>query len=185
MAIGELGVRFDPATSHNFLLSFVDSSGSLDGSIPVEAVLAAGFSEVGGLDMTLEVEDYKEGGRNDRVHKLPTRVTWGSLRLKRGVAISDDLFEWLFGFVEGRGTRRDGLITLQDDLKKPVRVWKFVRALPVKWTGPSLDAARSQVAIEELEIAHEGLSLTGGRTLLGLGEVADLAVDAVRGVFDL
>lgn len=183
MATGDLGVRFDPATSHNFLLSFVDSSGSVDGSLPVEALLAAGFSEVGGLDMTLEVEDYKEGGRNDLVHKLPSRITWGNLRLKRGVAISDDLFEWLYSFVEGRGTRRDGLITLQDDQKKPLRVWKFVHALPIKWTGPSLDAGRSQVAIEELELAHEGLSLTSGRTLLGLGEVADLAADAVNGVF--
>lgn len=185
MAISQLGVRFDPATSHNFLLSFVDSSGGLDGSLPVEALLAGGFAEVGGLDMTLEVEDYKEGGRNDRVHKLPTRVTWGNLRLKRGVAASDDLFDWLYSFAQGRGKRRDGLITLLDDQKRPVRVWKFTRALPIKWTGPSLDAAKSAIAIEELELAHEGLTLTGGSGLLSAGEALDLAVGAVSGVLGL
>lgn len=184
MATAELGVRFDPAGSYNFLLSFVGSNGSTSGSLPVEALLAAGFSEVSGLDMTLEVEDYKEGGRNDRVHKFPSRITWGNLKLKRGVAISNDLWEWLYTFVEGRGTRRDGLITLQDDLRRPVRVWQFVRALPVKWTGPMLNATRSEVAIEELELAHEGLSLTGGFTVLGAGEAVDLAVDAARDVFN-
>jgi phage tail-like protein len=50
-------------------------------------------------------------------------------------------------------------VTLLDELRNPVKVWAFKRGLPVKWTGPSLNATQSQVAVEELEIAHEGLTL--------------------------
>lgn len=173
-----VGLRSDPVKTYNFLVSFVDTSSSISsGSVPVESVLAAGFSEASGLEMSLEVEEYKEGGRNDMVHKLPTRVTWGNLRFKRGVALSDDLWEWLYGFAEGRGKRRDGLVTLQDDLHQPVRIWQFRRGIPIKWTGPSLNATQSEVAVEELEVGHEGLTLVSSRTLLGLGEAVDLAGD--------
>lgn len=165
-----LGLRSDPVKGYNFLISFVDSASSLaTASVPVESVLAAGFSEASGLEMSLEVEEFKEGGRNDMVHKFPSRITWGNLRFKHGVALSEDLWEWLYSFVEGRGKRRDGLVTLQDDLHQPVRIWQFRRGIPVKWTGPTLNAAQSEVAMEELEMAHEGLNLVASRGPLGAG----------------
>lgn len=183
MAIGEVGVRFDPAKSYNFLITFVDSSSSMASSgvsidsVSVDSVVAGGFSEASGLEMTLEVEDYKEGGKNDGSRKFPTRVTWGNLRFKRGIAFSNDLWNWHWGFVQGQGKRRDGVITLNDDLHQPVRVWTFRRGLPVKWTGPALHAAQGEVAVEELEIAHEGLELVAAQTLLGLSDVVSLAQD--------
>ena len=119
-----------------------------------------GFSECSGLEMSLDVEEYQEGGNNGRVHKFPTRVTWSNIRLRRGVSISDDLWNWHYAFVEGKGQRRDGIITLQNDMHIPFKVWHFYGGLPVRWIGPSLDAAQSQIAIEELEIVHQGIRLT-------------------------
>lgn len=183
MAIGDVGVRFDPVKGYNFLITFLDSSSVLAAGLALGggSVVAGGFSEAGGLEMTLEVEEYKEGGKNDATRKFPTRVTWGNLRFKRGIALSDDLWDWHYGFVRGRGRRRDGVITLHDDLHQPVRVWKFRRGLPVKWTGPSLHAAQGEVAVEELEVAHEGLTLVSSRPLAGLSDAISLAM---RDVFN-
>jgi phage tail-like protein len=75
------------------------------------------------------------------------------------VALSTDLWDWHYGFIQGKVQRRDGVVTLMDELHIPVKVWSFRRGIPVKWTGPSLNAAQNQVAVEELEITHEGLRL--------------------------
>jgi phage tail-like protein len=146
-----VGQRDDPAVAYNFLVRLVPGGDA-----------AGGFSECGGLGMTLEVEDYREGGRNDAVLHFPTRATWDRIRLRRGIATSDELWNWHIEFVEGRGRRRDGMILLRDDLQQTVKAWSFTRGLPVRWVGPALDAARTAVAIEELEIAHEGLRLVEG-----------------------
>jgi phage tail-like protein len=79
--------------------------------------------------------------------------------LKRGVGFGEDLWLWHEEFVEGKGKRRDGFIILQNELKVPVKIWSFSRGLPVKWTGPSLNARVSEVSIESIEIAHEKLEL--------------------------
>lgn len=129
------------------------------GSPPPPAPPAGGFSECTGLEIALDAEEYKEGGNNGKSLRFPTRVKWTNIRLKRGIALSDDLWLWHYGFVEGTVSRRDGVVTLLDEQQNPVKVWAFKRGLPVRWTGPSLNAMQSQVAIEELEIAHEGLML--------------------------
>jgi phage tail-like protein len=153
-------LRSDPVRGYNFVVSLIDSGSLLNTVLTmVQPATAAGFSECSGLDTTLDVEDYKEGGNNGRVLKFPTRVTWANIRLKRGIAASDDLWQWHYDFAAGFGRRRDGLITLQDDRHQPVKVWTFTRGLPVKWVGPAMNAMQSQVAIEELEIMHEGLTL--------------------------
>jgi phage tail-like protein len=126
---------------------------------PPPAPPAGGFSECTGLELGFDVEDFKEGGNNGTVLRFPTRAKWTNIRLKRGVALSDDLWQWHYGFVQGIVTRRDGVVTLLDEQQNPVKVWAFKRGLPVRWTGPSLNAAQSQIAVEELEIAHEGLTL--------------------------
>jgi phage tail-like protein len=145
-------LRIDPFRSFNFLISLIDSSG-------IGAPSLGGFSECSGLEMSFEVEEYKEGGNNGTVLKFPTRAKWTNLKLKRGVALSTDLWDWHYGFIQGKVQRRDGVVTLMDELHIPVKVWSFRRGIPVKWTGPSLNAAQNQVAVEELEITHEGLRL--------------------------
>jgi len=152
------GDRVDPVLGYNFSISLTDSASPLSVVFKVVGQVAVGgFSECSGLDTSLEVEEYKEGGNNGLIRKFPTRVAWANLRMRRGIAVNDELWKWHFDFVEGRGKRRDGIVTLMDDRQNPVRVWRFKRGLPVKWVGPIMNAGQSQVAIEELEIGHEGI----------------------------
>lgn len=151
------GVRIDPYRAFNFLITLVDSGSSAP---PQTSQASAGFSECSGLEMSLELEEYKEGGNNGVLLRFPSRVKWSNIRLKRGITTnSDELWKWHFGFVSGQVVRRDGVVTLQDEQQNPVKSWSFVRGLPVKWTGPTMNATQNQIAIEELEIAHEGLKL--------------------------
>lgn len=151
------GKRSDPYGAYNFLITLMNSSSSRTASGMQTTV--GGFSECSGLEMSLETEDYQEGGNNGTVLKFPKHITYAHIRLKRGVTDSNELWQWFYSFVEGKGLRKDGKITLMDEQRHPVKVWKFLRGLPVKWSGPTLDAARSQLAIQELEIAHEGLQM--------------------------
>ncbi len=159
--------RIDPLGAFNFYLSWIDAS-DVAGTL-ISAALnytVAGFSECSGLEATVEVIDYKEGGVNDYVHKFPTRASFANVTLKRGVIhIFDDLWSWHNDFVLGNGKRRDGLIFLMNESREPAMVWKFKGGIPMKWVGPSLNAAQSNVAIESLEIAHEGLFLEMGKVI--------------------
>jgi len=160
--LGAVGIRLDPLMSHNFTVNLLDTSSTmaLVKSALVSAVTEValgGFSECTGLDMSLEVEDYKEGGRNGAVLKFPTRVTWAPIVLKHGVGAGTALWDWHYDFAVGRGKRKDGIITLLNDLHLPAHIWQFRRGLPMKYTGPALTAGQSTVAIEGLEIVHEGL----------------------------
>ncbi|HXP93473.1 MAG TPA: phage tail protein [Candidatus Binatia bacterium] len=187
-------IRLDPMMAYNFQIALIDSSNTVvdpnhllaatDTGLSAMQVISAiagtlvgGFSECSGLDTQLETEDYKEGGLNDRVRKFPSRTTWSNIILKRGVGLGEDLWTWHYDYVSGKGKRRDGIIVLENDLHIPLKVWHFSRGLPVKWTGPAFNAKTSEVAIESLEIAHEGLDLTSP------GTVAGAALNAVAGSF--
>lgn len=161
-ALGEVGIRLDPVLSHNFLVSLIDSSSTL--ALAKSAAIAAiadiavgGFNECTGIEMSLELEEYKEGGRNSEILKFPTRVNWSNITLKRGVGAFNVLWDWFYDFVEGKGKRRDGIIVLQNEMHVPNNIWLFWRGLPVKYSGPTLNAGQSNVAIESIEIAHEGI----------------------------
>jgi phage tail-like protein len=161
------GVRADPLLNHNFIVSLIDSSstlgalGALAGAGILDVALG-GFSEFTGLEMSMQPEEYKEGGRNGAVLKFPSRITWTNLTLKKGIGIGTALWDWHFGFVEGRGRRRDGSIMLLNEQHLPSNIWFFRRGLPVKYTGPSLNATQNNVAIEAVEIAHEGIHQVAG-----------------------
>lgn len=170
--VSGLGIRPDPVLNHNFLVTLIDSSSklALAGSLAASAVLdvaLGGFSECTGLDMTLAVEEYKEGGNNGTILKFPTRVSWPNITLKKGVGLSAALWDWHYGFVEGKGKRRDGLIVLMNELRVPNNIWYFRRGLPIKYTGPSLNASQNSVAIEAIEIAHEGVYQVPGIGFVG------------------
>ena len=160
MALGIGGQRLDPVMSYNFLITFVDSSSILTTVLSgIQNVILGGFSECSGLEMALQIEDYNEGGNNGGALRFPTRATWSNIRLRRGAALNDEWWKWHYSFVEGKGKRRDGTIVLEDEEHNPVKVWYFSRGLPVKWTEPAMTASQSQTALEELEIAHEGLKI--------------------------
>jgi phage tail-like protein len=157
-----VGVRSDPLLSHNFLISLIDTSSSLAlassaAASAIADVALGGFSECSGLEMTLDVQEYMEGGRNGHVLKFPTRMKWSNIVLKKGIGTGNALWQWSYQFVEGRGKRRDGIITLMNELHIPSHVWYFRRGLPVKYTGPAMNAGQNNVAIEAIEITHEGI----------------------------
>ena len=114
------------------------------------------FTEVSGLSMEYEVEEYKEGGVNDFVHKLRGRAKFPNLVLKRGITSNEAFTQW-FTACREKLERREVTLTMLDQTLKPVRVWAFVGAFPVKWTGPDFKAHADGAAIETIEIAHQGL----------------------------
>jgi phage tail-like protein len=157
-----VGVRSDPLLSHNFLISLIDTSSSLAlassaAASAIADVALGGFSECSGLEMTLDAQEYMEGGRNGHVLKFPTRMKWSNIVLKKGIGAGNALWQWSYQFVEGRGKRRDGIIALMNELHIPTHLWYFRRGLPVKYTGPTMNASQNNVAIEAIEITHEGI----------------------------
>ncbi|RPI57891.1 MAG: phage tail protein [Acidobacteria bacterium] len=173
---GALGSRHDPPLTHNFVISLVDTTSAIGMALDLAGLaLAGGFSECSGLEMAMAPEEYKEGGRNGGNLKFPSRVTWTNLTLKKGAALSTELWNWHYGFVIGNGRRRDGVIALLNEAQTPTLVWFFRRGLPVKYTGPALNAAQNTVAIEAIEIAHEGLhQVPGFGVAAGAGVLAGL-----------
>ena len=130
---------------------------------PAQALLipllaSGGFQEVSGLGAELEVTAYPEGGMNDFVHQLPVRHSWGRIVLKRGLLVDTALWRWYqAGLSQSLGARRNGTVILMTPQGLPAVAWNFRGGLAAKWTGPTFDAMRDAVAIESLEIAHEGL----------------------------
>ena len=176
-------MRDDPLLACNFRISLIDSSPSASAAVtsialtPLVSNPLAGFSECTGLEMTLETEDYEEGGNNGTVLKFPKRHKWGEITLRKGIGRNQDLFDWYYAFTQGVTVRRDGLITLMNEKHEPHTVWQFRRGLPVKYVAPQFNAQQSNVAIETLSIAHEGMTLMSGAA--GLAGAVGAAVGAI------
>jgi phage tail-like protein len=154
----------NPLPGFNFAVTFAESS-DVAGAIASGGVfqIKAGFQEVTGLESSIEIHDYKEGGRNSFTHKFATTTNFGNITFKRGVALTPDLFAWYDKVRRGSfGARRSILIAHLDYAGAPAMVWYVLRALPAKYTGASWNSNQSSVAIESLEIAHEGLELVPG-----------------------
>lgn len=143
-------ITINPVPAFNFLVQLLDS----DSPLPLSV---AGFAECTGIESTLDVEEYQEGGVNDRVHKFPSRFTFSNIILQRGISLDPQVRLWHQNLLQGKPDRRDGLIVLLNENRLPVTSWKFERGIPVKYTGPQLIAAETAAAIETLEIAHERL----------------------------
>jgi phage tail-like protein len=160
----------NPLPGFNFAVTFADTD-QVAGAIAAGGVrqTLAGFQEVTGLESSLEMHDYNEGGRNEFTHKFATRTNFGNITFKRGVALRPDLWNWYNDVRRGSfGARRTILIAHLDYQREVGLIWYVLRALPTKYTGPSWNAAQSAVAVESLEVAHEGLSLVEG-TSFGSG----------------
>ncbi len=125
----------------------------------VPLIAAGAFSEVTGLSGELEVTAYPEGGVNDYVHQLPVRHSWGRITLRRGVVRDPGLWSWYeAGLYQSLGARRDGAIVLMTPAGTRAVAWEFRAGLAAKWTGPDLHAGQDAVAVESLEVAHQGLT---------------------------
>jgi phage tail-like protein len=119
-----------------------------------------GFSEVEVPSGEIEVIEYREGAdRVNTARKLPGLAKYPNVTLKRGITGSTDLFEWWKSVRDGQVVRRNVTITLLDEQRQAVYRWLLRSAWPVKIEGPTLNASGNEVAIETLELAHEGLEI--------------------------
>lgn len=128
--------------------------------IEIQGIVEAEFKECSGLRLERKVEPVEQGGVNDHNYLLPGRNTYGNIVLKYGVTKSNEVWNWYqAGLYDGKVTRKDFSILLRGVDGTVVKTWNVVQGFPVKWEGPTLNTADSQVAIETLEIAHHGLTL--------------------------
>ena len=143
--MAQTGERVDPLTTRKFY-------------VEISNIAEAGFSEASGLDAQVEVMEYQEGGCNTFTHKLPGRITFSNVTLKRGMTESLELWKWFEDVINGKIERKNVGISLYDEAQSAQRRWTLQRAYPVKWVGPAFKASDNTIAIETLELAHEGLS---------------------------
>jgi phage tail-like protein len=155
----------DPVASYRFVLEL----GFLE---------AGSFTECTGLMAETKTVEYREGGRNSSVLKFPELGNVSNVTLKRGVLTgeaADTLFRWHEDVMNGtfdntaNPNRRSAdpeedidkriAIVLQDEAGNEVKRWRLFRAFPVKWVAPDLKAMASEVALEAIELACEGLEL--------------------------
>jgi len=170
--LAALGIRIDPSPAWKFYVEIL-------------GVIVAEFRECSGLGMEREVKRVKEGGTNDFEWIVPDHVTYSNIILKRGITYSPELWRWFHtgiydGQVFGLGTIPGGTFALKLLNKRGIHLphgthmsiilgtvdgkkakhWDVSGAVPVKWTGPDMESASDQIAIETLEIAHHGLNLS-------------------------
>lgn len=150
----------------------IDHLATFQFQVEVEGKAVATFSECGGLEVNVKYDEVREGGQNEFVHRLPGRVEYGNLVLKRGFVPADgtaagegvsEFFRWCLTGLNRQGSqvqRRDVTVTLVS-LGTGTRIyaWVFRRCYPVKWSGPALKAGENSIAVESLELAHEGLQI--------------------------
>jgi phage tail-like protein len=139
-----VGDRNDPYRAYNFI-------------IEIDGITRAGFRECSGLDSTQTPIEYREGTDPLTVRKLPGMVMYANLTLARGVTDDVELWEWRAAAQNGQLERRNGSVVLLDDTGEEQARWNFREGWPSKWTGPTFNATGAEVAIETLEISHEGL----------------------------
>lgn len=124
-------------------------------------VKIASFKEVTGLESSIEVIDYREGGdKFSPNRKLPGKVTYVNIVLKVGVTDEPELWDWHLKWVKGEKVDRVNFqIVLLDRAGNDTRTWNVRNAWPAKWVGPTFNAEAKEVAIQTLELAHEGIDL--------------------------
>ncbi len=120
-----------------------------------------GFTEVSGLDVETEVIEYRDGASPDYSKiKMPGMQKFTNITLKRGMFKSNnEYYQWWNSIQLNQVIRRDITISLLNEEHEPVVVWKVSNAWPTKITGTDLKADGNEVAIESIELAHEGLAI--------------------------
>jgi phage tail-like protein len=139
--------RIDPFTCGNF-------------RVEIQGITSASFSEVSGLEASIEVVDYRPGdAKGNTEQKLPGLNKFPNVTLKRGLTRDLSLWNWIHNAMSGNVIRASVVITLLDQADNPVLLWRLRNAWPCKWTGPVLNAGSSDVSIEQLDLCHEGLEM--------------------------
>jgi phage tail-like protein len=144
------GARIDPYGQFNF-------------QVEIDGVGQFGFSEVSGLTTDTNIIEYREGDEvadgESTTRKLPGLIKYTNIVCKRGYTKDLSAYKWRLLVIQGQTSRASGSITLLDEGRNPALRWTFREGWPSKWEGPALNGKTSEVAIESMEIAHEGLTL--------------------------
>jgi phage tail-like protein len=138
------GSLVDPYMNFNFL-------------VEIDGITRAAFHECTGFDSTIDIVEHREGGENTALRKLPGLTRYSNIVLKWGLTDDMMLYEWHRQAVRGEVQRKTGSIVLLDGKGQEKARWNFVRAWPSKYDGPDFNAEGNDVAIETLELAHEGV----------------------------
>lgn len=139
-----VGDRKDPYRAYNF-------------RVEIDGITRAGFRECSGLDSSQDPIDYREGTDALTARHLPGLNKYSHITLKWGISDDLDFWDWRKKAMDGKVERKNGSIVLMDDTGSEKRRWNFREGWPTKWTGPSFNATGNEVAIETLEIVHEGV----------------------------
>lgn len=128
--------------------------------VEIEGLVQAGFSEVTIPESSQEPIEYREGTDLPTARKIPGLVKYGNVILKKGTTDSLELFGWRKMVEEGKmeGVRRNMAVIIVNDAYEPVARWEFREAWPSKYDAPDLKAMGNEIAIETLEISHEGMT---------------------------
>ncbi len=141
------GNRRDPYSAFNFIVEF-------------DGIAVAAFSEVSGLSFEIEPIEYRDGSDAvPTVRKLPGLVKYANVTLKRGITGDRGFWEWIIQTTSGEVERRTGSIVILNESRQPAARYLIKEAWPCRYAGPELSAGSSEVAIESIEICHEGLEL--------------------------
>jgi phage tail-like protein len=147
-------LRDDPYAGYNF--EIVINGISDDG-----AAVKGSFAEASGMETEVSPIEYRNGSEDITVRKIPGLKKYTNITLKRGVIGDLALWNWILDAMNGQVFRTEGAILLLDESRKEVMRWTFKRGWPCKYSGPSLNAKNNEIAMETLEICHEGLDIDG------------------------
>lgn len=143
----------------------LDPYGNYYFALEIEGTEVAYFTECSGLKSVTTIYEIEEGGLNGRTHKLPGQSKWENILLKYATSASTYLVEWRDAVLQATDkveagadkVLRSGSIKVMNNHGDVVKRYDFTKGWPVSWEGPSLNSGGSDIAIEVLEIAHEGL----------------------------
>ncbi len=138
------GQRVDPYDNFNFL-------------VEIDGITRAAFQECSGFDSTIDVIEHREGGENTTLRKLPGLTKYNNISLKWGMTDDMELYTWHRQAVLGNTERKNGSIVVLDRQGEEKARWNFFSAWPSKYDGPDFTAEGTDVGIEMLELAHEGV----------------------------
>jgi phage tail-like protein len=174
-----LGLSWAPAVVGNWVpgVRALDPFQTFNFAVELEGLLVGGFTEVTGLDSSIEMHEHREGGVNGFVRKMPGQTSYENLVLKHGLTAISSLWNWYDETTRGVVKRKSGTIMLLDPQQIPVMWWNFRNALPVRWSGPTFNAQSDEVGFESLELVHEGLTLP----LLGQAAAAAHGIAGMAG----
>ena len=114
------------------------------------------WSKCDGLSVEYEIFEYKEGGENAFVHRIPGRAKYQNIKLTRPInQDTKKVANWI-AKIKIEVKRQTAEISALDSEGHPIATWNLEGVFPVKWTGPSLDIGANQVVTETLELAHNG-----------------------------